>query len=100
MEDNLKPEETFAPSIFDQAKEFYVPSKDGEQPSSEPKPKIDIDEETAQILVEVPFDIASYLTKVNDIKLVETEAKKLGKLWRIPLIRLLSQYENSDVAIA
>jgi hypothetical protein len=102
VEDNLKSDETFAPSIFDQAKEYAsTPRADG-APSlfDKPKPTIEIDEETAKILVQVPFDIASYLTKLNDVKLVESEAEKLGKLWRKPLERLLGQYENSDVAIA
>jgi hypothetical protein len=106
MEDNLKPDETFSPSIFDQAKEFYTPSKNNDETSStlspfdKPKHDIKIDEATAKTLVEIPFDIASYLTKVNDVKLIESEAVKLGSLWRAPLERILSQYENSDIAIA
>lgn len=97
MEDNLNPQDTFAPSIFDTAKEMTA---DLPPIKSEENNKIDIDEETSQIIVTVPFDIASYLTKVNDVKLIESEAVKLGKLWRKPLIRILSQYENSDIAIA
>lgn len=100
MEDNISVEETYAPSIFDIAKEQLQERKLVLTPEEQKPEQLDIDQETAQILVTVPFDIASYLTKLNDIKLTEGEAEKLGKLWRKPLIRLLSKYENSDVAIA
>lgn len=95
MEDNVSSVDTFAPSIFDTARELGHETV----PVVEQK-GIEIDEETSKILVAVPFDIASYLTKLNDIKLTEEETVKLGKLWRKPLERLLSKYENSDVAIA
>jgi hypothetical protein len=101
MEDNLNTEETFAPSIFAQAKaiteEFGTPS---DKPESKPVYDIQLDEETAQILVEIPFDAMASLTKVNDVCLNEKESRKLAKLWRGPLERLLRQYENSDIAIA
>lgn len=100
MEDNLGTEETFAPSIFDIAKEQFSEQKLGLATAQDKPPDLDIDQETAEILVTVPFDIASYITKLNDVKLTDSEAVKLGKLWRKPLIRLLSKYENSDIAVA
>lgn len=100
MEDNITQEEVFAPSIYDVAKTEFTEHKLGATQAPETITELDIDQETAEILITVPFDIGSYLTKVNDVKLTESEATKLGKLWRKPLIRLLSKYENSDVAIA
>lgn len=100
MEDNITQEEVFAPSIYDVATTQFKEQKLGATQPAEQTNELDIDQETAEILVTVPFDIASYLTKLNDVKLTEPEAVKLGKLWRKPLIRLLSKYENSDVAIA
>lgn len=99
MEDNLKPSDTFSPSIFDQAKELIGSDS---LPSLTPKetPTIEIDEETSKILVQVPFDIGSYLLKSNEMKLQDYETEKLGKLWRSPLQRLLGKYEDSDIAIA
>lgn len=105
MEDNLSPSETFAPSLFDQAADYAKsnPSSTaglfGVEPAK-PVHTIELDIETTKIIVEVPFEIASHLTKVNDVKLVESEALKLATLWRKPLERILSQYENSDIAIA
>ena len=103
MEDNLKPTDTFAPSLFAAATEmtteegFQVPGT----PTAIPQqPVIEIDEETAQICAELPFDIAAYLTHVPEVKLVESEAKKLGKLWRRPLERLLAKNPNSDIILA
>jgi hypothetical protein len=105
MEDNLKPEETYAPSIFEQASQMLgKESTNGIENNlfnSNPQTQvIEIDQETSEMLIEMPFEIASYLTKVNDVKLIETEKIKLGKLWRKPLERLLSQYPDSDIAIA
>jgi hypothetical protein len=93
-------QDTFAPSIFAQASEIAKEenlSLSTNQPATN---KIEIDEETAKIIVEIPFDISSYLAKADEVKLRESEAIKLAKLWRKPLERILSQYENSDVAIA
>lgn len=104
MEDEVRPNDSFAPSIFAQANAIakeeglVVPSADG-TPVSNNQP-IEIDEETAQICAELPFDIAAYLTHVPEIKLVESEAKKLGKLWRRPLERLLAKNPNSDIILA
>src|SRR5258708_18229698 len=96
-----KPDDSFSSSIFAQAaeiaKEENLPSLTGG--TSTPN-KIEIDEETAKIIVEIPFDISSYLSHTDEVKLRESEALKLAKLWRKPLERILSQYENSDVAIA
>lgn len=99
MEDNLTPQDTFAPSIFDTAREMAQESSLA-SPIQESPNKIDIDLDTSKTLVEIPFEIVSYLTKTNDIKLTESEIDKLGKLWRCPLQRILSQYENSDIAVA
>jgi len=96
-----KPDDSFSSSIFAQAaeiaKEENLPSLTG-TPST--PNKIEIDEETAKIIVEIPFDISSYLVHTDEVKLRESEALKLARLWRKPLERILSQYENSDVAIA
>lgn len=100
MEDNITVEEVFAPSIYDVATTQFKENKLGSTPPADQKEDLDIDEETAQIVISVPFDITSYLTKINDVKLTDTEAVKLAKLWRKPLIRLLSKYENSDIALA
>lgn len=97
MEENLSSQESFAPSIFDAVKTYATPETSG---TVVPDKRIEIDQETSEILVQVPFDIASYLTKTNEIKLTEPEFQKLGTLWRKPLERLLSQYENSDIAVA
>lgn len=92
--------DTFHSSIFAQAAEI-AKEENLTIPGSAPTPnKIEIDQETAQIIVEIPFDISSYLAKSDEIKLREDEAVKLAKLWRKPLERILSQYENSDIAIA
>jgi hypothetical protein len=92
--------DTFSSSIFAQAAEI-AKEENLTIPGSTPAPnKIEIDQETAQIIVEIPFDISSYLAKSDEIKLREDEALKLAKLWRKPLERILSQYENSDIAIA
>ena len=102
MEDNITSGDSFAPSIFAQAKELQAEmgiTPEGVSPV-EKKYEIEIEEETAQILVQIPFDAAASLTKVNDVALREQEYIKLGKLWRKPLQRILSQYENSDIAIA
>lgn len=104
MEDGITSNDTFAPSIFAQANAIakeeglVVPSADGTFTPQE-KP-IEIDEETAKICAELPFDIAAYLTKVPEIKLVDSEATKLGKLWRRPLERLLAKNPNSDIILA
>lgn len=98
MEDNITPQDTFAPSIFDTAREMA--SESSTLPEQKQPNQITIDLDTSKTLVEIPFEIASYLTKVNDIKLTESETEKLGKLWRGPLERILSQYENSDIAVA
>jgi hypothetical protein len=103
MEDNLKSDETFAPSIFDQAKAYASENRSDGAPTlfdDKPKQEIKIDEGTAKIIIEIPFDIGSYVLKVNDVKLNESEAVKLATLWRAPLERILSQYENSDIAVA
>lgn len=100
--ENKAPEasDTFHSSIFAQAAEI-AKEENLTIPGSAPTPnKIEIDQETAQIIVEIPFDISSYLAKADEIKLREDEAIKLAKLWRKPLERILSQYENSDIAIA
>lgn len=102
MEPPLKADDTFSSSIFAQAQEiakeenFTLPGT----PTTATPNKIEIDEETAQIIVEIPFDISSYLAKSDAVKLRESETIKLAKLWRKPLERILSQYENSDIAIA
>lgn len=101
MEDNITPNDTFAPSIFEQA--ANITKEEGFQlPSSTPQqePPIQIDEGTARICAELPFDIAAYLTHVENIKLVESESVKLGILWRRPLERLLAKNPNSDIILA
>lgn len=98
MEDNLSSTETFAPSIFDTAKEMAFDSKMPTPEAEEEKLVIDLD--TSKILVEIPFDIASQICKMNDICLTPTQTEKLGKLWRAPLQRILSKYEDSDIIIA
>lgn len=100
MEDNISTNDSLAPSIFDLAKSNVESSKDAGTGLFGPEKKIEIDQETAEILVQVPFDITAYLTKSNDVKLVESEYTKLGTLWRKPLERLLSKYEDSDIVIA
>lgn len=110
MEDNLNATDTFAPSVFEQAAaihrekiksgEGFSTANSGLFPIEPSTPAVEIDEGTSQILVQVPFDIASYLVKSNAIKLDENETIKLGKLWRGPLQRLLGKYEDSDIAIA
>lgn len=103
MEDNLTQEQTFAPSIFDDVKriseDFNLPAS-SETPAPETPNKIEIDLDTSKTLVEMPFEIASYLVKSNDVLLTQKETEKLGKLWRGPLERILSQYKDSDIAIA
>lgn len=102
MEDNLSPSDTFAPSIFEQA--ANITKEEGFQlPNSTPvtqEPPIQIDEGTARICAELPFDIAAYLTHVPAVKLVESESVKLGILWRRPLERLLANNPNSDIILA
>lgn len=103
MEDNLKPDETFSPSIFEQAR--LIANNGGATATtglfdSPTNSNIEIDLDTSKILVGVPFDVAAFITKSNEMLLTENETEKLGKLWRGPLQRLLSQYENSDIAIA
>jgi hypothetical protein len=102
MEDELKPTDSFAPSIFAAATEM-TQAEGFQLPTGTSIPlevKIEIDEETAQICAELPFDIAAYLTHVPEVKLVESEAKKLGRLWRRPLERLLAKNPNSDIILA
>ena len=100
MEDNITPNDSLAPSIFDIAQQATKDNATGGTGLFDQEKKIEIDQETSEILVQVPFDIAAYLTKANDIKLVESEYTKLGRLWRKPLERLLSKYEDSDIIIA
>lgn len=101
MEDNLPVEETFAPSIFDTAKEMSFDSKTPNTPTvEEEEDKLIIDLDTAKILVEIPFDIASQICKLNDICLTEKQSDKLGKLWKGPLKRILAKYEDSDIIVA
>src|SRR5256885_10155404 len=99
MEDTLKPEETFSPDIFAQATEI-AKSENLPSPFTPQQPTLEIDEETARICVEIPFDIAAHFTKLDAMKLHETEAQKLGKLWRKPLERLLAKNPNSDIILA
>lgn len=99
MEDNLSSTETFAPSIFDTAKEMAFASKEI-PPAEVQEEKLVIDLDTSKILVEIPFDIVSQLLKSNDICLKPSQTEKLGKLWRAPLQRILSKYEDSDIIIA
>src|SRR6266436_3472433 len=101
MEDNLAPNDTFAPSIFSQASDIVKEEGFSGPTASVPEQKpLEIDEETARICAELPFDIASYLTKVEEVKLVESESLKLGRLWRRPLERLLAKNPNSDIVLA
>lgn len=102
MEDNISPTDTFAPSIFDTVREIGF-GKDGPVSSQTPtveEEKLVIDLDTAKILIEIPFDIASQVCKMNDICLTEKQSEKLGKLWRAPLQRYLAKYEDSDLIIA
>lgn len=101
MEDNVTVEDTFAPSIFDTVNEMAKDSKlsiVSKEDNTSTELKIDLD--TAKILVEIPFDIASQIFKMNDICLTEKQTEKLGQLWRRPMERLLSKYEDSDLYIA
>lgn len=99
MEDNISQSDpTFAPGIFSQASEMVSQYK-VDIPNGVPAPTA-IDLDTAKILVEIPFDIASQIFKMNDICLTEKQTDKLGKLWRAPLEKILSKYEDSDIIIA
>lgn len=100
MEDNLTSQDTFAPSIFDTARELVSDNKTSLLTTEPEQPKLEIDLDTSKILVEIPFDIASQILKSNDICLTEKQTEKLGKLWRAPLQRILSKYEDSDIIVA
>ena len=101
MEDNLTSQDTFAPSIFDTVQSMAAESKINlGVPKETPSTDLKIDLDTAKILVEIPFDIASQIFKVNDIQLRPEQTEKLAQLWRAPMERLLAKYEDSDLYIA
>lgn len=100
MEDNITSQDTFAPSIFDTVNAMATESKLNLTPSATPKEDLKIDLDTAKILVTIPFDIAAQVLKSNDIYLNDKQVEKLGQLWRAPMERLLSKYEDSDLYIA
>lgn len=105
MEDNLPQEEFYAPDAFSQAEQIAKEEGINFGASKPVTPEIvgavtEIDLDVAQTLVELPFELASTITKINDLKLLSGESSRLGKLWKGPLQRLLGQYENSDIGIA
>jgi len=98
--DNI--ENNFTPSVFAQAdaiiKDEGLQLKTKEQQQQESA--IDLDIETLEICIAIPFDIAALATKIDDLELSNDEKKKIAKVWLKPLQRLLSKYPNSDVALA
>lgn len=92
----------FAPSVFSQAEDIIkseglsLDKKEG-APNDEP---IELDLETLEICVAIPFDIAGLVTKIDKLELSDMEKHKIAKVWLKPLTRLLSKYPNSDVVLA
>jgi aconitase A len=98
--DNM--EENFTPSVFAQAdaiiKDEGLTLKTKEE--QEKENSLELDVETLEICIAIPFDIAALATKIDELELDDEEKKKIAKVWLKPLQRLLSKYPNSDVALA
>jgi hypothetical protein len=97
-------EDNFAPSVFAQAdaiiKEEGLVLIDKKEQAEQQQNQLELDVETLEICVGMPFDIAALATKIDDLELDENEKKKIAKVWLKPLQRLLGKYPNSDVALA
>lgn len=95
-------EENFTPSVFAQAdaiiKDEGLQLKTKEEQAQEQV--VDLDVETLEICIAIPFDIAALATKIDELELDDEEKKKIAKVWLKPLQRLLGKYPNSDVALA
>lgn len=89
-------ETPFAPSLFSQVHDAL---KTGAlKPADSPETPLEADD--IQGVLEMPFDVAAFITKVDELGLSPEESKKLCKIWLKPMQKLLGRYPKADLIIA
>lgn len=96
VQTNEQGQETlFAPSLFSQVQDALK--------SGTLKPDVsetEITSDDIQGIIEMPFDIASFVTKIDEMGLSPEESKKLCKIWVKPMQKLLGKYPKADLILA
>lgn len=88
----------FAPSLLTQAKGLLAESPSTN--SALPPLQIEYKPEDLEGLFEMPFDVASFVTKIPELELEKDELEKLCRIWLKPIQALQTRYPSVPWIIA